>query len=85
MRVRVLHILELTTAVVCQTLLLAAGWGFFGAVFVNNPLIVPDYLAVFMHSRPTETTWITTLVATVLSIATSAYGFNLVVWEYPSW
>ncbi|KAG8213419.1 hypothetical protein J3R82DRAFT_11921 [Butyriboletus roseoflavus] len=73
MEIRTLHTLELTAAVAGQTILLAAGWGFLGVVFASNPLTVPDYFAVLMNSRPTETTWITTLVATGLSVATNTF------------
>lgn len=82
MKPRTLHTLELTAAVVGQTLLLAAGWGFLGAVFVYDPLIVPDSLAVLMLSKSTAK--IVTLIATVLSIATTTYGFVRSSWDYPS-
>ncbi|KAI9568244.1 hypothetical protein HD554DRAFT_786507 [Boletus coccyginus] len=71
MEPRTLHILELTAATVGQTILLAAAWGFFGAVFDHDPLVVPDSLATLIFRKPTETTWIVTLLATLLSIATT--------------
>ena len=75
MEPRILHTLELTGAVVGQTVLLAAGWGFLGAVFASNPLSVSDSLALLMFSKPTETTWVITLLATILSVATTTYVF----------
>ena len=75
MEPRARHALELAAAVVCQTILLAAWWGFMGAVFADNPLLFPDHFAVLMFSRPTETTWIVTLLATSVSVATTTYGF----------
>lgn len=84
MEPRTLHILELTAATLGQTILLAAAWGFFGAVFDHDPLVVPDSLATLIFRKPTETTWIVTLVATLLSIATTTYDFVRVVWKYPS-
>ena len=84
MQPRTLHTLELTGAIVGQTVLLVAGWGFLGAVFVANPLIVPDSLAILMSSKPTETTWIVTLLATILSVATTTYAFVTCLWEYIS-
>ncbi|KAI9568246.1 hypothetical protein HD554DRAFT_2172658 [Boletus coccyginus] len=75
MEPRTLHILELTAATVCQTILLVAAWSFFGAVFACDPLVVPDSLATLIFGKPTETTWIVTLVATLLSIATTTYDF----------
>ncbi|KAF8440555.1 hypothetical protein L210DRAFT_3669836 [Boletus edulis BED1] len=74
MESRTLHALEFTVAIIGQTLLLAAGWGFLGTVFVQNPLTAPDRLADFIYSKPTVTTWIVTLVATVVSVATATYG-----------
>jgi hypothetical protein len=68
---RILHALELAGAIVGQTVLLAAGWGFLGAVLTKDPLTVPDYLAVLMNSKPTWTTWIVTILATILSVATT--------------
>ena len=81
MEPRTQHALELAAAIVRQTILLAAGWGFLVAVFANNPLIVPDSLAVLLFSKPTETTWIVTLLATILSVATTTYGFIKSLWE----
>ena len=75
MEPRTLHALELTGAIIGQTVLLAAAWGFLGAVFAADPLIVSDSLANLIHSKPTETTWIVTLVATMLSVATTRYAF----------
>ncbi|KAI9568245.1 hypothetical protein HD554DRAFT_786849 [Boletus coccyginus] len=71
MEPRTFHILELSAATVCQTILLVAAWGFFGAVFDQDPLIVSDSLATLIFRRPTETTWIVALVATLLSIVTT--------------
>lgn len=71
MEPRTLHILELIAAIAGQTVLLAAAWGFLGAVFVYDPLIVPDFLANLIFRKPTETTWIVTLLATLLSVATT--------------
>ena len=79
MQLRTRHTLELIAAIAGQTLLLVAGWGFLGAVFASNPPTVPDYLAGLMYSKPTVTTWITTLVATILSIATNTYGFSVFI------
>ena len=76
MKTRTLHILELATAIIGQTILLAAAWGFLGAVFIDDPLYVPDSFANLMFSRPIETTWVVTLVATVVSVATTTYGFK---------
>jgi len=84
MEPRTLHILELTAATIGQTVLLAAAWGFFGAVFDHDPLIVPDSLATLIFRNPTETTWIVTLMATLLSIATTTYDFVKVLRKYPS-
>ncbi|KAF8452876.1 hypothetical protein L210DRAFT_3639318 [Boletus edulis BED1] len=68
---RSLHALEFTVAIIGQTLLLAAGWGFLGIVFLQNPLIAPDPVSDFVNSKPTVTTWVVTLVATVMSVATT--------------
>ncbi|KAF8127037.1 hypothetical protein EV363DRAFT_1173348 [Boletus edulis] len=76
MESRTLHALEFTVAIIGQTLLLAAGWGFLGTVFVQNPLTAPDRLADFIYSKPTVTTWIVTLVATVVSVATATYALR---------
>ncbi|KAF8557447.1 hypothetical protein OG21DRAFT_315030 [Imleria badia] len=73
MEPRTLHALELTWAIVGQTVFLAAAWGFLGAVFASDPLTVSDFLANLIHSKPTETTWIVTLVATALSVATTTF------------
>ncbi|KAI9568243.1 hypothetical protein HD554DRAFT_2101097 [Boletus coccyginus] len=71
MEPRTLHILELTAATAGQTVLLAAAWGLLGAVFVYDPLVVPDFLATLIFRKPTETTWIVTLLATLLAVATT--------------
>ena len=84
MEPRTLHTLELTAAIVGQTVLLAAGWCFLGVVFAHDPLIVSDDLADLMFLKPTETTWIITLVATILSVATTTCGFINFLREYPS-
>ena len=63
MEPRTLHALELTGAIVGQTVLLVAAWSFLSAVFAADPLTVSDSLANLIHSKPTETTWIVTLVA----------------------
>ena len=81
MQPRTLHTLELTGAIVGQTVLLAIGWGFLGAVFASDPLSVSDSLALLMFSKPTETTWIITLLATILSVATTTYGFIIFFWS----
>ncbi|KAG6380455.1 hypothetical protein JVT61DRAFT_8596 [Boletus reticuloceps] len=73
MEPRTLHALEFTVAIIGQTLLLAAGWGFLGTVFVRNPLIASDPFSDFINSKPTVTTWIVTLVATVVSVATTTF------------
>ena len=84
MEPRTRHALELAAAVVCQTILLAAWWGFMGAVFACNPLIFSDYFADLMFSKPTEKTWVVTLLATILSVATTTYGCIKLSREYPS-
>lgn len=76
MRPETLHTLErVSVAIIGQTVMLVSGWAFLGSVFVYNPLIVPDYFAHFMQTKPTETICVCTLIATALAIATTAYGF----------
>ena len=69
--------LELTGAIVGQTVLLVAAWSFLGAILAADPLTVSDSLANFIHSKPTETTWIVTLrlLATAFSVVTTKYAF----------
>lgn len=68
MQPRTLHALELGVAILGQTFLLSAGWGFLGAVSLNGPLTVSDSLAVLMSSNQAEITWVVTLLATILSV-----------------
>jgi hypothetical protein len=84
MEPRTRHTLELTAAVVGQTVFLVAGWGFLVAVITKGFLIVPDYLAFLMNSMPTVTTWILTLLATILSVMTTTYGLIIFLREYHS-
>ncbi|KAF8557445.1 hypothetical protein OG21DRAFT_1482311 [Imleria badia] len=83
MEPRTLHALELTGAIVGQTVLLAAAWGFLGAVCASDPLTVSDFLANLIHSRPTETTWIVTLVATAFGGIALARGSFLINFRHP--
>ena len=76
MKTQTLHILKFVTAIIGQTILLAAAWGFLSAVFIDNPLYVPDSFANLMFSRLIETTWVVTPVATVVSVATTTYSFK---------
>ena len=81
---RTLHTLELGAAIAGQTVLLGIAWGFLGVVFYDDPLVVSDYLANLMNSRPTETTWIATLIATIFSVTMTTWVFIQAVREYSS-
>ena len=70
---RTLHTLELGAAIAGQTVLLGIAWGFLGVVFYDDPLVVSDYLANLMNSRPTEMTWIATLITTIFSQRGSSF------------
>lgn len=76
---RTLHTLELGAAIAGQTVLLGIAWGFLGVVFYDDPLVVSDYLANLMNSRPTEMTWIATLIATIFSVTMTTWVFIQVV------
>ncbi|KAH7882016.1 hypothetical protein F5I97DRAFT_1911081 [Phlebopus sp. FC_14] len=52
-------------------LILGFAWAFLGAVLVRDPLTLPDSVSHLMHVKPTESTLVVSLIATVLAVATS--------------
>lgn len=68
------HLLKLIGAGVGQTLLFVFAWGFYGAVWLRDPLPVSYKVAHLMVDYPSETTLVVTLVGTVLSVLTTSYA-----------
>ena len=71
---RIPHPWKFTVAIVGQTVLLFAGWGFLVLVLIKDPLTVPDYLARLMDWMQTKKAFIVTLLATILSTLSTRYA-----------
>ncbi|KAH7927040.1 hypothetical protein BV22DRAFT_1007825 [Leucogyrophana mollusca] len=65
-----LHIWQISV-IIAQVFVLTFGWGFLAAVLYYKYIALPDRIADLVHRFPSELTLVTTLIATMLSVATA--------------